>query len=732
MWAVAATRGSNGKDMLVTAGGNAVTVHYSHKTRTRTNVRLLYGNYYTNDNAGDVSPNVTLTVAAAIIVGGTRYPAFSPLGATTITIPPGARDVPLDVAVVLPPDTQFTVHTWVSTSNPSLGIPWTHQQNSPPEVNDYAGSNPGDKTRSGGITAGGISNVGSSLYGPGALVSIDAERGASVALMGDSNAEGVGDGAFHRGWVQRGLGNDVPWVVLSRGGERVQTMASNARFRIATAVASGCTHLVLVAGTNDAQGSRTLEQLQADATTTFRAARAAGMRVIGTKVLPLTDGSFGSDGAQTIRAQWLPNGLIDVYNSWLDAQVASGLLAAVWDPRPFIRSSTDSNKWAPGMTGDGIHLTSTGAEAAKAAVNRAILVPPAPAAGALLTPNAGNTLGTFDGVLRGYQGGSEVFFDPATVFGSVDAASTPALPTGSIGSGLQFAVFNPDTSANAPTFLRVALGDLPLGSGSGGGTGTSGGGGSGGAALDTDGLLAYYRPGASRATLDAANYSGNPSVPGGRVMLLDDLTGNSRPLIEETPELAPVLVAPDGSGSAAARFVGSAFQRLTNLAGQTYMALNTSDVTYAVAFRTPATLGSGNNMVMWIGRNAADDGKMVIATTFSTPVGLTVAFGRLGPSGGGVIEHSVAVQPNTKYIVIARSSYGSRALDLTVNGIHAATVTATEFGLAPDWDRHMLGAERYASDNFSGDVFEARLYSTYKSTVARDALYQDLLSRHGV
>ena len=67
-WAIAATRGSNGKDMLVTAGGNAVTVHYSHKTRTRTNLRLLYGNYYTNDNAGDTVPNVTLTVAASITV----------------------------------------------------------------------------------------------------------------------------------------------------------------------------------------------------------------------------------------------------------------------------------------------------------------------------------------------------------------------------------------------------------------------------------------------------------------------------------------------------------------------------------------------------------------------------------------------------------------------------------------------------------------------------------------
>ena len=245
---------------------------------------------------------------------------------------------------------------------------------------------------------------------------------------------------------------------------------------------------------------------------------------------------------------------------------------------------------------------------------------------------------------------------------------------------------------------------------------------------DLDGLAAHYDPGRAGATFTAADFA-TPATVGGRVGMLDFASGVGELLKEDTASVRPTLV--ESNGRRAIRFTAGIFTRLTSPLGPDWTAVNAQDVTWAVAVRMPATLASGQNNIAAIYRDSATaSGKIVLVLTDGST--RQVAFGRFGSTGGGVIGRGSATPAGGLLVIVARSSFSGRVLDLNVNGVDAAQVTLTaDFGVGADFDLLQLGAERYSTANASCDLLEAVFYRTYKTPFGVARLRSYLTRKHG-
>ena len=255
--------------------------------------------------------------------GGQRAGALTPAHDVLISDP---------MPVELPASAPFFVRSWASLSGPGM------------QIMDYPGVQSGSTTRLAGeaSTRGTAvadatlaptmpANTGGGYFCPVAvlgLVTLGAgqPQPGAVLIVGDSIVAGTGDnmdagGLGIMGYVQRSLGNAVPWISAARGSTLAYGEAASGRGQYALSVDTGITDVFLELNRND------LESLQLAASVTETAVAQAGAPYLaaGKRVWPFTcpPSTYSSDGWTSLANQGFPAAA-----QALAAAVASGSTTA--------------------------------------------------------------------------------------------------------------------------------------------------------------------------------------------------------------------------------------------------------------------------------------------------------------------------------------------------------------------------------------------------------------------
>lgn len=218
-------------------------------------------------------------------------------------------------------------------------------------------TNGGDFTTTiGGVAAfAGAVNAPLAIAGASSAVAVP-----TVAILGDSIAQGLFTGNADANFITLGLDNDYFYANLARTGDRAQYYNS-ATIRTHAArdhVTDLATHAIVCFGANDLAASRTAVQLRADLDAIGTELLARGITAYVCTVPPRTTGTFTSEAGQTLPA-WEAERL--AFNAALRASPTP--YAGVCDLDLQVRG-TDIGKWkATGgvaRTDDGVHPNAQG------------------------------------------------------------------------------------------------------------------------------------------------------------------------------------------------------------------------------------------------------------------------------------------------------------------------------------------------------------------------------------
>ena len=152
------------------------------------------------------------------------------------------------------------------------------------------------------------SNSGGGFFSPWTVLGQVTQPTASVLMVGDSICAGTGDAADsfgHMGYMQRSLGQLVPWASLCRGSTSALQMSVNLQLVQQAAAEIGATDVLLEYGRNDINASGNPQSASATETyleTIALPLIAAGYRVWIFTVPPTTD---STDGWTTASGQYL-------------------------------------------------------------------------------------------------------------------------------------------------------------------------------------------------------------------------------------------------------------------------------------------------------------------------------------------------------------------------------------------------------------------------------------------
>ncbi len=152
------------------------------------------------------------------------------------------------------------------------------------------------------------SNSGGGYFTPWTVLGQTPTPSPSVLLLGDSICAGTGDAADaygHMGYMERSLGQAVPWASLCRGSTSAQQMSVNLQLPEQAAASIGATDILLEYGRNDLNASgnpQSAASTEAYLKTIAAPLIAAGYRVWVFTVSPTTD---SDDGWTTSAGQFL-------------------------------------------------------------------------------------------------------------------------------------------------------------------------------------------------------------------------------------------------------------------------------------------------------------------------------------------------------------------------------------------------------------------------------------------
>ncbi len=223
-------------------------------------------------------------------------------------------------------------------------------------------------------------------YSATALIGIPDKPIPSVAILGDSIADGAGetgtgDNNGNYGWVCRGLwnvGSDnsaIPYMRLTRAGDGALSYFQGKGQR-RLALLRYVSHVIVQLGVNDAAGND-LSACQARLQFLWTACKTRGKKVYQCLLTPYTTStdSFATAANQTPVTAFAVGGVRDQLNSWIISQVGQGLLDGVINPNPYVEDANSPGKWisngtANYATSDGIHPSSTLHALAAQAVNQ--------------------------------------------------------------------------------------------------------------------------------------------------------------------------------------------------------------------------------------------------------------------------------------------------------------------------------------------------------------------------
>jgi hypothetical protein len=214
-------------------------------------------------------------------------------------------------------------------------------------------------------------NSGGGFWPPVAILGLlaDANPRPAVLVVGDSIAAGTGDLADSNGrmgYIQRSLGNAIPWASVARGSATATQMAAATRGIYRLAEGANCTDILLEYYRNDlnsdlsALGSFSVKAMVASVAAPFIA---AGMRVWVFTCPPTTT---STDSWTTAANQSIPNSSYEpqrlIYNKDIRANWASYGYSGLIDMASVVEDVQNPGKWqtsSGSWTTDGVHPNGT-------------------------------------------------------------------------------------------------------------------------------------------------------------------------------------------------------------------------------------------------------------------------------------------------------------------------------------------------------------------------------------
>lgn len=351
-----------------------------------TDLRLTYplGFYIGASAAGETAINGAVSFKASIeMSNGYIAPVFF-RGQRTGTTDPWATVSSDPVALNLKAGDVFYVRTFLNATT-GLHIMNTGSANGPGvSYSGQIGYATGDYADGGGTFT---VDIGGGYWGPVVTGTYTGTSKAAVAIVGDSISVGYGTSNGSWAWWKRGLNNAFPAIQYARTGAYAQSLATlNVRgFPMLT----GCTHGIVLAGSNDLTGSRTLANIQADLLAIWNQLAGRGIKVYAATIPPNTT-STDAWVTTTNQTPVASNATRILVNTWIragapldpttKAPVAVGtsgalLLGATGHPLTGVietadvcETARDSGIWKANYTADGVHPGDTAATAMGAVI----------------------------------------------------------------------------------------------------------------------------------------------------------------------------------------------------------------------------------------------------------------------------------------------------------------------------------------------------------------------------
>jgi lysophospholipase L1-like esterase len=370
-----------------------------HETRVRmvvgpsrcSDLQFVYPNWYLDFTSGELDIGNSVTLKASFNDGSSFWRLrFN--GVRTPVMESGATLISDPVGVTMAAGASIWVHTagTVSAGNPVAAGPLLV-----PGADEYFARHTSTDRVDQVATfdaSNGIGGNGARGLVPMAVLGVPETPFPAVAILGDSITAAVQDGTAsppetvatggYFGYLARGLatasstGGYMPFMYVAEPGTG-SLVFTNALSPRALNTLSYCTHMICALGTNDligANAATTLGLLQ----NVWRAAKARGLVVYQSLILPRTTGTYTSAAGQTVVSQFL-DGRREQLNTLILNEVGRGLLDGVINPNPFLEDPAAPGKWRSDVvvTADGVHPNSVAhalAAPAVAAVARTFTV----------------------------------------------------------------------------------------------------------------------------------------------------------------------------------------------------------------------------------------------------------------------------------------------------------------------------------------------------------------------
>lgn len=377
-----------------------------------TNIRLYYNNWESKA-AGELLPNSTLSVKAAIEYNGASYPVFFPGGVrNSVAMDNGGEVESLPVALDIPPNTTFYIRNMATFSGT------TYTANGTNFFTTYFEGDAVDGT--GGMSGGSAGTT--FVFCPVAVTGVAIAPTIQAAVIGDSISQGpptatVGGLAGFSGpigYVRTALLNaGIPAMCVATYQEQSSQFIATHTYR--AKFITGCDYATELYGVNDLtfNGAITLAGLQANRIAIWTLLGQHGCRVIAGTLNPSTTStdSWTTVANQTNQYPTAAKPIRLAINQWIRAGApiingvavppgtpnaitcqsvtSAGLvlpgnnslkhpLFATFDAVGLIESSQDSGLWAaPGgvaQTSDGVHNNAAGITTASAGVPVSLLI----------------------------------------------------------------------------------------------------------------------------------------------------------------------------------------------------------------------------------------------------------------------------------------------------------------------------------------------------------------------
>lgn len=276
-------------------------------------VAVLFGNW----GLGEAISQSDLTITAAI-----EYPVntITPLtfrGATSVLLKPGTVCAADPLGVDIPRNARAYIRTYAVCSGTGTTLPISAYANGTGDQQERDVHT--DRTLSG--NAAGSATY---CYGPLQVLATVEESAMISPLVAcglDSLTAGAGGAPADVGWVSKFcIDNHIPVINISQYGSKAQDFATSPNTRRRRmAMMDGCTHAVLLHGTNDAVTGTSVATMQGYLLTEWRLFWERGIKVYGCTLPPETTSTdnWATLANQTLVSSWALAGRVTQLNAWI-------------------------------------------------------------------------------------------------------------------------------------------------------------------------------------------------------------------------------------------------------------------------------------------------------------------------------------------------------------------------------------------------------------------------------